>query len=88
MDAPTRIIITALSFLCVAMGAKAQFLDPGQVPRYWTSAFPLNGFEQATINVDEIMSGGPVAMVFGPSTHPLSRPSPRCSATLLRPSRS
>ena len=59
MDAPTRIIITALSFLCVAMGAKAQFLDPGQVPRYWTSAFPLNGFEQATINVDEIMSGGP-----------------------------
>ena len=59
MDAPTRIIITALSFLCVAMGANAQFLDPGQVPRYWTSAFPLNGFEQAIISVDEIMSGGP-----------------------------
>ena len=77
MRAPIRIAITTLSFLCVTMAASAQFLDPGQVPRYWTSAFPLNGFEQATINVDEIMSGGPgrdgIRSIDAPTFTPISQ---------------
>lgn len=54
-----RLAVAAISILSTMIGANAQFLDPGQVPRYWTSAFPLNGFDKATINVAEITSGGP-----------------------------
>ena len=55
-----KLLVAISVALFASTGAAiAQFQEVGSVPRYWTQAFPLNGFDKATIDVNEIMSGGP-----------------------------
>ena len=58
-------------------GGQRAILGPRPSAALLDKAFPLNGFEQATINVDEIMSGGPgrdgIRSIDAPTFTPISR---------------